>query len=111
VLLHFIFIKNASIIFLAKYKNTNIPHLKGLRFAQTLGTVDSVPSEKLVWFYIKDQRSETIAVPESKVDALKNFIPNWEKNVNRYFGNLERTLKNLTPKVTLDKFVNGRINV
>ena len=90
-----------------EYKNRNVPHLRGLNFAMNLGIVDSVPPEKLVWMYIRDSRCDVIAVPESKVDVLKQFVPDVESNCERYFGNIERLLRNLMPKATLDEFVGG----
>jgi len=91
-----------------EYKNKNVPHLRGLDFARKLGIVDSLPPEKLVWMYIRDPRSDVIAVPESKIETLRQFVPDLEKNNERYFGNIEKTLKNLLPKITLDNFVRKR---
>ena len=88
-----------------EYKNKNIPHLRGLRFAMELGIIDTPPCEKLVWIYIRDPRSNVIAVPESKIDVLKQFIPDLEKNNERYFGNIEKTLKALFPRMKLDNLI------
>ena len=90
-----------------EYKNTNIPHLRGFEFAKKLGMVEGDPGEKLAWLYIKGYECDTIAVPESKLELLSDFMIDYNKNFERYFGNIERLLKMLVPSVVLSDFGGG----
>jgi len=82
------------------------PFLRGLRFAQKLGVVDSVVGEKLAWIYIVGKESDTIAVPESKIEILKHLPVqiDLKRNFDRWFGNIQELLKKLRRHITLLEF-------
>ena len=88
-----------------EYKNVNVPHLRGLRYARKLRLVDDVVGEKLVWIYIAG-RNDVIAVPESKIEVLKQLpVPlDLNKNFDRWFGNIINLLKKLVKQVSLFEF-------
>jgi len=86
-----------------EYKNVNVPHLRGLRYAKKLGLIDGVIGEKLAWIYISG-KNDVIAVPESKVEMLKQFPIDYNKNFKRWFENIEELLNKLVKQVSLFEF-------
>ena len=91
-----------------KYKNKNIPFLRGLKLAKQLGLIDTLPSGKIVWIYIKHPLNDTIAVPEDKIDLIKDFVIDYPKCKDRWFGNiidLLNKLKNSNTSNNLNKII------
>ena len=61
--------------------------------------------EKLAWIYIAG-KNDVIAVPESKIEVLKQLPISLDlnKNFERWFGNIEELLKRLAKQITLFDF-------
>jgi len=72
--------------------------------AKDLGIIDTIVLGKVKWIYVKGP-IDVLAFPEEysvNFKMLKDLI-DYERNIKRYFGNIEATLRALLTKGTLIK--------